>query len=165
MANNEQVIIAKITEVLGKELGGEKFDLINTTNSCSYSEKLEVGKYQLVVGKPPEPPDKYGYKTMKKGDRKIIASFELHPMINCCGIVVSTRAEVAKEYRGKGLGACLNSIRIDIARQAGYGLLLCTDIEQNEFQRKILAKNGWKDIHKFINPRTKNTVYISVINL
>lgn len=95
----------------------------------------------------------------------MIAGFELHPMINCCGICVSTRAFVKEGYRGKGLGEALNSIRIDISRTLGYGLLLCTDVESNEAQRKILKKNGCTDIYKFVNPRTKNTVILTVINL
>ncbi len=136
-----------IKEKLALILGTNNFDLFNYSFDCSYSEKLEVGKYNLFL------------------DENKIASFELHPMINCCGICVSTRAEVNEDWRNKGLGQLLNSIRIDIARAAGYSLLLCTDIDKNEAQRKILKANGWTDIHSFVNSRTKNRVYITVINL
>ena len=55
----------------------------------------------------------------------------------------------------------MNTFRQDIARTLGYSSLMCTDIEQNVNQRKLLKTNGWKDIHSVINKRTKNHVYIS----
>ena len=137
----------KIKEQLSKLLETTDWRLTNTTDKCEYSEKLTTGDYVLrLAGEP-------------------IASFRLYPMINCCGICVSTAASVIPSFRGKGLGTLLNSIRIDIARCDGYGLLLCTDIAQNEVQRKILKRNGWSDIKSFINPRTKNHIFISCINL
>ena len=136
----------KIKEQLDLILG-EEFDLVNKTYDCSYSDKLEIGKYELKI------------------KDEIIASFELHPMINCCGICVSTKSNVSQKYRKKGLGTLLNSIRIDIARYNDYSLLLCTDIEINIPQRKILKANGWKDIYSFINKRTNNKVYLTIINL
>jgi GNAT superfamily N-acetyltransferase len=121
--------------------------LTNKTTQVPWDQKLDLGEYSLDLG------------------TRHLASFKLYPMINCCGIAVSTHAEVAPSARGKGLGTILNALRIDIARNLGYGVLMCTDIESNEYQRKILAKNGWKDVHKFVNPRTRNTVFVSVINL
>lgn len=150
------LLIAKTKESLTAVLGTSHFDLFNKTTRSSYCEKLDVGQYELLVG---EIGDVKGAKT------KVAASFELHPMINCCGICVSTKAFVAEGFRRKGLGAMLNSLRIEIARLNGYGLLLCTDVESNEAQRKVLAKNGWKDVHDFVNPRTQNKVFISVVNL
>lgn len=143
---SEKSISDKITEELDKILM-PGWKLINTKYKCAHSEKLVAGAYQLLVA------------------GREIASFELVPMINCCGILVSTQAYVDKAWRGQGLGRLLNTIRIDIARFLGYGVLLCTDVESNASQRKILQANGWKDIHKFVNPRTNNTIFISVINL
>ena len=96
---------------------------------------------------------------------KTIASFELHPMIGCCAICVSTAAKVAKKYQGKGLGTILNKLRIHLAREQRYGTLLCTNVATNIPQRKILKKNGWKDIFTFLNPRTGNKIFISVVKL
>jgi hypothetical protein len=152
---NMEPITDKIKETLNAVLQRNDWDLYNTSNKVSYSEKLDVGRYELRLPIPVS--THYPYT--------IIASFELHPMINCCGICVSTKAEVNFSYRRRGLGTLLNSLRIDIARYNGYGLLLCTDREKNEPQRKILEANGWRDIYKFVNPRTKNTVCITVINL
>ena len=95
----------------------------------------------------------------------MVAEFELYPMISCCGICVSTKSRVIPEYQQRGLGTLLNSLRIDVARYLGYGVLLCTDVVTNEAQRKVLKANGWKDVHEFLNPRTRNRVAISVINL
>ena len=149
-------LIEKTRETLTAALGTAHFDLFNVTTKSSYCEKLDVGKYELLVG---EIGDVKGTKT------RVAASFELHPMINCCGICVSTKAFVAEGFRRKGLGTLLNNLRIEIARLNGYGLLLCTDVESNEAQRKVLAKNGWKDVHDFVNPWTQNKVFISVVNL
>lgn len=94
-----------------------------------------------------------------------ISSWELVQMIHCCGICVSTSAMIYDKYRGMGLGTLLNKLRIHLAAEAGYGCLMCTDIDSNIPQRKILAKNGWKDVHSFTNPRTGNVIHISLIDL
>ena len=133
-------------------LGRTDWKLRNDTEKVDYSEKLALGRYSLTV---PSEPSESG----------LVASFKLYPMINCCGICVSTQAMVTAAYQHKGLGTLLNQVRIDIARSLGYSLLLCTDIEKNAYQRKILARNGWRDIANFINRRTNNRVYISCINL
>lgn len=94
-----------------------------------------------------------------------ISHFGLVPMINCCGIVVSTHVQVASRFRNKGLGTLLNKFRIDLAKELGYGCVICTDVLHNLPQQKVLEKNGWKLIHQFENPRTYNQVAIHAINL
>jgi GNAT superfamily N-acetyltransferase len=147
--DNFYELVEKITESLDGVLGKGAWELTNTTHDCLYSEKLESGKYEL----------------RHDGEDKPVASFQLHPMINCCGICVSTQAFVMDAYRNQGLNTLLNSLRIDMARHLGYSLLLCTDVVNNSPQRRVLKKNGWRDIYKFVNRRTSNTVAISVINL
>jgi len=112
-----------------------------------FANKAGCGKYRIKVGK------------------QVVASWELYQMKNCCGICVSTVAMVEQPFRKNGLGLVLNQIRIDLARMMGYGLLLCTDVTSNVPQQKILKANGWKLIHKFINPRTNNELGIHVIGL
>ena len=63
------------------------------------------------------------------------------------------------------IGTILNQLRQDIGRLLGYSSIICTDIQQNTNQRKLLETNGWKDIHSVINKRTNNRVYLSVINI
>lgn len=94
-----------------------------------------------------------------------VASFHLQTLPGCCGICVSYRSCIAEKYRKKGLGSLLNSMRIVIAKEAGFGLMLCTDVVTNIAQRKILNKNGWKELTSFVNPRTGNTVSIHAIDL
>ena len=147
MISKECLVQEKIQEQITVCLGSSGWSLQNTTAKVAYSEKLLVGHYLLTLG-----PVR-------------IAEFTLSPMINCCGICVSTQATVCPAFRGRGLGLLLNSLRIDIARFLGYGLLLCTNIEQNTPQRHIMKKNGWCDIWSFVNPRTQNRVFISCINL
>lgn len=149
MASTQHPIGQKYDKLF-KAILGEGYRLMHDATKAPYDEKLDVGKYTLYqVGSPMVP----------------VASFELYPMINCCGICVSTKAEVRTNFQNKGLGTLLNSLRIDIARECGYGVLLCTDIESNTYQRNILKRNGWTDLLKFVNPRTKNVVYVSAINL
>lgn len=73
---------------------------------------------------------------------KIISTFKLIQMTGCCGICVSTKVFVAKNYRNKGVNTILNNFRIDIAKELGYGLLLCTDVSHNVAEVKTLDKNG-----------------------
>ena len=146
MSNHKQ-IVEKYQNQIASIVGD--FDIQIKEFEVSFSDKFEAGTYTV--------------KLKESGDE--IATFSLVPMINCCGIIVSTKAGVHANYRNKGLGTILNSLRIDIARELGYGILLCTDVMTNEPQQKILKSNGWKAICDFINPRTKNRVGIHIINL
>lgn len=94
-----------------------------------------------------------------------VSNFTLAEMPHCCAIMISCGASINYKYRNKGLGTLLNSFRMDIAKHLGYSLLMCTDIESNEPQRKILQKNGWRDVCSVVNQRTRNKVFVSVINL
>lgn len=148
-------------------LGTENFDLYKVSGTTRTSYTF-VEAYQKEPGEPKEYiPFKYSYGIYElcAGDGTKIASWELVPMVNCCGIIVSTRAQVLPAYQKRGLGTLLNNMRMDIARELGYSVLLCTDVEGNTPQRKILRVNGWKDVFSFVNRRTRNTVHISVINL
>jgi GNAT superfamily N-acetyltransferase len=141
-----QKYTAQLTAILGPDF--KFFNKAQIAQNLDWTEKLTVGQYEL-----------------RTSEDNLVASFELYPMIHCCGICVSTSSQVRPNFRNRGLGTLLNSFRIDLARYLGYGCLLCTDIESNTYQRSILARNGWKDCHKFVNPRTQNTIFISVINL
>ena len=98
-------------------------------------------------------------------NNEIISTFKLIQMIGCCGICVSTGVYVHNEYRNKGVNTILNNFRIDIAKELGYGLLLCTDVSNNTAEVKTLDKNGWKHIYNFENPRTSNKINISIKEL
>ena len=105
-----------------------------------------------------------GTYTLKCKD-KIVSHWKLYEMPHCCAYMISCNVEVITAYRNKRIGTILNSLRQDIGRLLGYSALLCTDIEKNIYQRKLLETNGWRDVHNVINKRTQNRVYLSVINL
>jgi len=88
----------------------------------------------------------------------IVAGFSLSQMPGCCGLCVSHDAYVISSLRGRGIGTALNELRIYLARNMGYTCLLCTDVDSNEPQKKILSKNGWKTNMTFCNKRTGNIV-------
>ena len=156
--NGFDALVEKIRDELNKVMGRKDWSLILKEEGVSYSEKLALGKYELRV---PDAVERFDGTLTDT----LVASFELHPMINCCGICVSSRAYVAMAWRHRGINNVLNSLRIDIARHLDYSVLLCTDDVSNIPQRKTLSRNGWRDIFRFVNRRTNHTVAISVINL
>jgi len=103
------------------------------------------------------------YKIVFNDD--IISTFKLYQLPHCCAFMVSCNVKVEENFRNKRIGTILNQLRQDLGRLLGYSAVLCTDIEQNINQRKLLKTNGWKDIHNVINKRTQNRVYLSVINI
>jgi hypothetical protein len=145
--NTHTEIVEKYKKQISSILNSDDWDIRIYDYNVSFSEKFEAGEYRLIL------------------NNQLVSTFELIPMINCCGILVSTRSIVYDKFKNKGIGTILNSFRIDIARAMGYSLLLCTDVDNNDYQQKILLRNGWKNIFSFINQRTSNKVNIHVINL
>lgn len=129
-----------------KEIG-EQYHIDDDIDKPTIERNWSVGHYRLDI------------------DNTIwAASWRLYQMPHCCAICVSCESSVKPAFRGKGLGTLLNTMRKEISTMLGYSLLLCTDIEANTPQRKILATNGWKDIYSVLNRRTNNVVHISVVN-
>lgn len=94
-----------------------------------------------------------------------VSTWRLYEMQHCCAFMISCNVNVNPTFRNKKIGTILNQLRQDIGRLLGYTAILCTDIETNVHQRKLLKTNGWKDIHSVVNKRTKNLVHLSVINI
>ena len=94
-----------------------------------------------------------------------VSTWKLYELPHCCAFMVSCNVNVLPAFRNKRIGTILNLLRQDIGRALGYSAVLCTDVEHNVNQRKLLATNGWKDIHSIVNKRTQNRVYLSVINI
>lgn len=95
-----------------------------------------------------------------------VAHFEICQLPGCCGVAVSYEATVIPFYRKKGVGTLLNQFRIEWARGANYGLLICTDIDiKGGAQEKIMKKNEWGELIDFVNPKTKNRVKMYAIKL
>lgn len=96
---------------------------------------------------------------------KKIAYGNLVMMPGCCGLVVSTGAYVDPDFRNKGIGKIMHKIRKDLAAEAGFSCMICTDVIQNGAQQRILKKNKWKLVHLFHNRNSGNDVAIHITNV
>lgn len=107
------------------------------------------------------------YKVIQQigNTQKIISTWSLYQLPHCCAFMVSTNVVVAIDYRNKKIGTILNQLRQDIGKLLNFSAILCTDIDQNIYQKKILETNGWKNIHSLVNKRTNNKVHLSVIDI
>lgn len=94
-----------------------------------------------------------------------LSQFSLAQFPACCAYVISHTCYVAGKFKSLGIGSLLNEFRQEISRNMGFTSIICTDIETNSHQRKILSKNGFKDIYNAVNKRTKNNVFISIKEL
>jgi len=126
-----------------------------------YFIKDERNPLQFLVGmkNPPEPTRENGWYN------GWVSKFNLQQLPGCCGVLLSTGSSVCGKYQGKGVATRLNAFRRAIAHHEGYSLMLCTDVASNTPQSKVLARNGWKNVHTFVNARTHNTLNISVAEI
>jgi L-amino acid N-acyltransferase YncA len=51
--------------------------------------------------------------------------------------------------RGIGLGSKAHRDRLEKIKELGYNLAICTVVEKNTREIKILEKNGWKKVYVF----------------
>lgn len=90
-----------------------------------------------------------------------VATFTLKEMINCCGILVSTKTQVYKDFQGKGIAQELMLLKESLAKVYGYSCMMATvNMTGNPTEVHILEKFGWKCVSSFKNSRTKNKVGI-----
>lgn len=155
----------KLAEIIGCDV-----KYIKIFVKIGSSKEIEVGTIDYDKDKVEKSFELGEYRiTQSLGDNinrnLTIATFKLYQLQHCCAYMVSANAFVNDMYRKKGIGTLMNKLRQDIGRLLGYTAILCTDVEKNTGQRRILEKNGWKDIHKLKNKRTGNTVFLSVIDL
>lgn len=151
-----QKYLKKCQEILNAECIITIFKFGKGTDQLTRTEQLEYVKGS-------DRPLTFILKTINS--RGYIASFKLVEMPGCCGICISTGASVDGAYRNRGLGKVLNQFRKEIANYLGYTVLLCTDVDKNVAQKRILDKEGFKHVHQFTNKRTGNVVNISVFDI
>jgi len=89
---------------------------------------------------------------------RIVARFYMQVFPACCGACISYGAAVYAPYLNKGLGKLLNKMRIQLAHDCRRKLIICTDVEKNTHQQKILKANGWQKATSWLNPRSHNDV-------
>ena len=87
------------------------------------------------------------------------AGFTLMEQPNCCGVLISTKTYVEKDFQGSGMAQAMMPLKEAIAKQFGYSCLSATvNISGNPKEAHILEKCGWTKGFEFVNARTKNTV-------
>jgi len=91
-----------------------------------------------------------------------VAEGKIVEMPGCCGLVVSTGAWVSYDERNYGVGTIMSDLRSEIAKCMGYTAMICTDVDTNAPQQKVLGTLGWDRVSGFVNRRTDNPLSIHV---
>jgi hypothetical protein len=85
---------------------------------------------------------------------------ELNNFPGCNQITVSNHAFIYPNQRGKGKGDENHKLRLKRAKLMGYDYMVCTVIDSNVAQRRILTKNNWKELDEFKSSETGHTIII-----
>lgn len=67
---------------------------------------------------------------------------------------------VRADVRGSGLGHQLKSEQVSVLECSGFDYGICTVLEDNTAQRKIVEKNGYKMLDSFFDTRQGKSVCI-----
>lgn len=92
----------------------------------------------------------------------LIGSTSMSPMPGCCGIVVSHFTKLTLENQGKGLSNPYRSLKENLAKALGYGLMIATTDMANFPAVGNMFKSKYNMIESFINPRTGHLVGVGV---
>ncbi|GAG53067.1 unnamed protein product [marine sediment metagenome] len=85
---------------------------------------------------------------------------ELNNFPGCNQLTVSNHAFIFPKDRGKGNGSENHKLRLKRAKSLGYDYIMCTVIHTNTPELRILKKNNWKELDRFKNKESGNTVII-----
>lgn len=85
---------------------------------------------------------------------------ELNSFPGCNQLVISNHSFVFPHLRGLGIGNKNHVVRLKLMEELGYDYALCTVIETNEAQIRILSNNNWTLLDKFYNKETGNIIRI-----
>ena len=96
---------------------------------------------------------------------KVVTSFIIEPMAGCSGIALFRAVDIREGYRGRGYAIHFLNLRESLALDFGYGQAMCTIVDTNKPQAKIMRKSGWHRLYNFTNPRTDNPVSVYVKKL
>jgi Acetyltransferases, including N-acetylases of ribosomal proteins len=80
--------------------------------------------------------------------------YELNPFPGSNQIVVSNHAFIYPKLRGQGYGSRQHRARLNMARNLGYDVIMCTVREDNAIERHILFKFGWNNVLVFNSTET-----------
>lgn len=88
------------------------------------------------------------------------ATAEATPLPGCPQAVVLHNAFVAPDLREQGIGTAAHADRLNVLRHHLYDLAICTVVENNHAQERILLRAGWTRVTRFFNRRTGNWVWL-----
>lgn len=160
-----------------KEIQSQLFNDLSKILNCAIKD-IEIGIYENSSGVKytlEEFFNHYNPEEIGKGQcnlvftinlvKSTVGAFQLKDMYNCCGIMVGSDLFVAKKYRNLGIGTLLTKLMYDFSSYYGYGVLQGADKKDNQYQKKIFEKMGWRNSFEFINPKTGNILNIWLLNL
>ena len=146
-----QEAVAPYREELDKLFGSKTWELKGTQSNETYIRNFSV--FSLQVG------------SDGRMEKTTFAQFYISLFPGCCGVCVSHNTNVYNTNEPLKVLTILQNLQADLAKSFGYGLLVATDIvSANRYEAKF-TDNDWKEIHKFINPRTNNVVGVVVKDL
>jgi len=90
---------------------------------------------------------------------------ELSSLPGCSQICVSHAVFVPKELRGTGVGSKAHQKRLELMKDLGYDLVVCTVDQSNIAQMSIMSKFGWIQVTSFISTKTEHIVCLFVKHL
>ena len=108
--------------------------------------------------------DKPGVFTLHNLQNQL-ATFSIQELPGCCGVAVSFYSEVDPTYREQGIGELLLKVRMSAMRNQKYGSAICTTVNSNEIEKKMLRNAGWIKLYEFRNPKTNNIIETFSVNL
>lgn len=89
-----------------------------------------------------------------------VGFYELNSFPGCNQIVISNHAFIYSQFRGQGIGQEQHKERLNTASAAGYNYVMCTVKADNDVERHILRKHGWKFLDQFHNMESGSLVEI-----
>lgn len=81
-----------------------------------------------------------------------VAKFGMLPLPGCRAICVLHHVEVEPSLRGKGIGKELLRIRLAVAKEIGYKIVMATVRDDNEKEIHLLAANGVMHVLSYLAP-------------
>lgn len=94
-----------------------------------------------------------------------VACGELTSLPGCSQAVVFHGAFVLPQHRNAGVGKAAHQARLQEARELLYDAGICTVVESNEYQSRILQATGWTQVLRFYSRRSKQYIQIWVCQL
>lgn len=101
------------------------------------------------------------YLTTIAGDI-LIGEFQLSPMPGCCAVVISHNSLVKEQYRGTIASQQFREVKTEIAKKAGYTVMIATSKVNDIPASKNMQKSGYRIVSEFTNKRTNNQLHLGV---